>query len=534
MTNSIKKVILVILDGFGISLRDQGNAITNATTPTLDYLERNYPLAALKASGIAVGLSWHEPGNSEVGHMTLGTGRILYQYLPRIIRSLRDGSFFKNKTFLGAVKHVQKRNSTLHLMGLLGSGSVHSYIDHLYGLLELAQREKIGERVRLHIFTDGRDSLPTEGAKFIRSLQERLQAMKVGRIASVQGRFYAMDRDLNWERTQKAYELLTQGKGQKVLDPVVAIRSSYDRGILDEHLEPLCVVGKDQKPLGLIKSGDAVIFFNYREDRARQLTRAFVTPKKVGFPAKKIPELFFVTLTEYEKGLPVQVAFPWPEIKNCLSEVLSDAGKKQLHMAETEKYAHVTYFFNGLEEKPFPGEDRDLVPSLDVKTFNKVPEMKAAEITNRLRDHIEGGKYDFIVVNYANCDMVAHTGDFEATVKAVESIDKNLKILLTLCEDSPGTFLMITSDHGNAEVMIDPYTGEKLTEHSTNDVPLFLVNPLVKMSKDGLDIFRAKRTPVGLLSDVAPTVLSLLGLSVPQEMTGRSILDKMGIVNIFS
>ena len=523
------RVVLVILDGYGISLDDKGNAISAASTPTMDYIQTFYPFASLKASGISVGLSWHEPGNSEVGHMTIGTGRITFQYLPRIINSIRDGSFYKNPAFLKAVDNVKRNDSYLHIMGLLGSGAVHSYIDHLYALVELARRNDLGEKVRLHIFTDGRDSLPQEASKLVANLIERLKAEHTGKIASLIGRFFAMDRDGNWDRTEKAYKLLTEAEGQKTTDPVKTIENSYKQGFNDENLNPVVVTDKNGKPEGVVRDGDSVIFFNYREDRARQLTKAFVLPDKVPFKPRVFKQLVFVGMTEYEEGLPILVAFPPPDLSNCLSEVLSRAGKRQLHMAETEKYAHVTYFFNGSKEKPFPGEDRDIIPSLDVSSFAKKPGMRAFEITNHLLKAIEDNLYDFIVCNYANPDMLAHTGDFGATVKGIEIVDESIKRVLQKVEDDEKLFLLITADHGNAELMVDPYTGEKLTEHTTNPVPFSVVNQKLKRKKQDIEIFQAKRTSIGLLSDIAPTILDILGLSVPAEMTGKSLLGQMGI-----
>lgn len=525
-----KRVILLILDGFGVSVRTQGNAIAAARTPTLDYIEKNYPFATLKASGISVGLSWLEPGNSEVGHMTMGTGRILYQYLPRIIQHVRDGSFFKNEAFLGAVDHIKKNRSNLHIMGLIGSGSVHSYIDHLYALLDLVLKENISKNTYLHLFTDGRDSPIEEGAKFISQIQERIKKMDAGRIATVIGRYYSMDRDLNWDRTKKAYNLLTKGEGEKVEDIAQAITKNYARGITDEMIPPLVFIGKGKTP-EFIKENDAVIFFNYREDSARQLTKCFINHPDVGFETDKFKNLYFVSMTQYDASFTnVHVAFEPPEVKNCLSEVLSKHNIKQLKIAETEKYAHVTYFFNGSIEKPFNGEERELVPSLQVTSFALNPEMRAFEIVSKLLNHLEKDKdILFYVVNLANPDMVAHTADFTATVKAIEVIDTCIKKIMSFIEKDYNTILMIVADHGNAELMIDPYTGEKLPDHTTNNVPFYIINPNFKRENTTLDTFKAKRESKGFLSDVAPTILDIFNIPIPPEMTGKSLLRDLDI-----
>lgn len=528
---SDKRVILIVLDGWGVSLREAGNAIAAAATPTFDYLTKNYPLTTLKASGISVGLTWHESGNSEVGHMTLGTGRIIYQYLPRIISAIRDGSFFENPALLAAAENVKKNpKARLHLVGLIGSGSVHSYIDHLYALLDLAKLQGLSGRVRLHLITDGRDSLPTEGAKFIQGLMERLSKQETGQIASVVGRFYAMDRDLNWDRTAKAWHLMVEGQGEKVKPErlVSRINDFYEKGINDTYLEPLVVIDSKGNPEGLVSDGDSLIFFNYREDRIRQLTRSFILPQEAGFKVRSL-KVKFITLTQYDESLPVQVAFPPPEIKDSLGELVSEAGFQQLRLAETEKYAHVTYFFNGAREEPLLGEKRSLVPSDDIPSFAKKPEMQTPEITRRLLEHILQKKYQFVLVNFANPDMLAHTGDFEATILGIQELDKQLSKIIRLIESDPNNFAIITADHGNAERMLDPYTGEKLTEHSTNNVPFIVVNSKLKTSKDPLELRQALQSSLGLLADVAPTILDILGLDAPPEMTGSSLLKELKI-----
>lgn len=522
-----QRVVLLIVDGLGVSLRSQGNALMAARTPTFNYIEKHYPFTTLKASGISVGLSWLEPGNSEVGHMAMGTGRITYQYLPRIIQAIRDGSFFKNEALLGAAEHVIKNNSRLHILGLLGSGSVHSYVDHLYALLEFAVLKKIGDRTFLHIYTDGKDSLPLEGAKFVAGLMERCEKTGGGRIATVTGRYYSMDRDNNWDRTEKAYRLFTQGRGNKAKDPAKAIADAYAEGLNDTMVPPTVITGEAGQALATIGPKDAIIFFDYREDSERQMTRAFVAPDTVPFRPRPIADLYVATMTQYEDGLQTHVAFEPPKIINSLSEVLAKAGKRQLRIAETEKYAHVTYFFNGSVEKPFSGEERELVPTAEVMNFNELPEMRTPEIAERFLYAFEKRTHQFYVLNFANTDLVAHSGDFEAAVKAVESVDAALKKIVAAVEATGDTALLITGDHGKCEAMLDPYTGERLTEHSTNNVPFYLIASPFKRENSAIDIFRMKRSSKGLLADVAPTVLDLLGLAIPKEMVSRSLIPSL-------
>ena len=529
--NGRKQVVLIVLDGFGISMTEQGNAIASARTPTFDYLEDNYPFGVLKASGISVGLSWHEAGNSEVGHMTMGTGRITYQYLPRIINAIRDGSFFDNEQLLKAIEHTKKHKSKLHIMGLLGTGAVHSYIDHLYALLDLAKKHGVQDKVLLHLFTDGKDSLADDGAKLITALQTRLDDTETGVIASVMGRFFPMDRDFNWDRTQAAYELLVHGKGERVDDPSKYLETSYAKGLDDHNIAPGLVHGEDGKPHGVIDDNDAVIFFNYREDRARQLTKAFVQREEAKFETKAFKNLCFVIMTQYEDTFADIAAFPPPQIEHTLSGVLSSHDKTQLRLAETEKYAHVTYFFNGTIEKPFKGEERALVPSPNALSYKDVPEMSAPEITNKLIQALKEKTHDFVLANYANCDMVGHTGDFEATVKAVEVVDTAIRQIVDLVEEDEDITLVISADHGKAERLIDPHSGEKLTEHSTNDVPIHIINKHFKREIEDVARFRAKRESIGLLSDIAPTVLDLMDVDEPKEMTGRSLLEELHITN---
>jgi len=428
-------------------------------------------------------------------------------------------------------------------MGLIGSGSVHSYIDHLYALLDLVLKEQVSKNTYLHLFTDGRDSPIEEGAKFIAQIQERIKKMSAGQIATVIGRYYSMDRDLNWDRTKKAYDLLTKGIGEEVDDISVAIVKNYAKGITDEMIPPLILRQNKALPK-FIQDDDAVIFFNYREDSARQLTRAFLGEDNPVFKPQKFNNLYFVTMTQYDANFKgVHVAFEPPEVKNCLSEVLSKHNIKQIRIAETEKYAHITYFFNGAIEKPFLNEERELVPSLQVTSFATNPEMRVSEIIDRLLNHlVKDPDVRFYAVNIANPDMVGHTADFAATVKAIEAVDINLKKIVSFVEQDPGTILIVTSDHGNAELMIDPYTdhgnaelmidpytGEKLPDHTTNNVPFYVINPNFKRENTTLDTFKAKREAKGFLSDIAPTILDIFGIPIPPEMTGKSLVKDLNI-----
>lgn len=525
----MKPVILAILDGWGISDEIQGNAIRQAKTPTLNEIEKFYPAISLQASGIAVGLPWEEPGNSEVGHLTLGAGRVLYQHLTRIVLSIQNGSFFKNPGLLEAIKHVKSNNSCLHLMGMVSSGTVHSYIDHLHGLIELAQKEEV-KQVRLHVFTDGEDSPPKEAIDFLPGIEGRLKQLNDGKISTITGRIYAMDRNRNWDRTQKAYQCLVEGEGIKYENTTEAIEESYKKGLTDNFIEPIVLTdSRTNNPLGLIQDNDSVIFFNFRADRARQLTKTFVLPDFKEFPRKMLKNLCFVAMTQYEENLPaspsggpVKVAFPPIEIKNHLTEVVGNADKKILKLAETEKYAHVTYFFNGGKELVYPGEERILIPSTTIPHYDKYPEMAADEITNKIIQATIEQKYNLIVANYANTDMVAHTGNFQAVVKAVETVDKCLGSLIKLVVEKK-CGLLITSDHGNAEEMINPRTGEISPEHSANPVPCYLIAPDNRRKSSAAKNLFAQ--PQGILSDIAPTILELMKIPPPEEMTGQSLLE---------
>jgi len=520
MKNTFKPITLVILDGWGLSKSIKGNATVAAKLPTIEKLNQFYPHIALQASGISVGIPWGEPGNSEVGHLTLGTGQTLYQNLPRITMSIQNGEFFKNKAFLGAIEHAKKNNSAIHIMGLLGKGGIHSNVDHLYGLLELMHEQKF-DRVYLHIFTDGRDCAPTSGVECIADLQKRIDTYGLGRIATIGGRYYGMDRNNNWDRIQLAYAAMTSGLGEQITNPIDYLKKSYKKEVFDEYIVP-AVVTENGKPIATVSDNDALIFFNFREDRARQITKAFTLPDFDKFERKKIANFHFVSMVQYETGLPVNaIAFPIVEVESCLGKILSAEKLTQLRIAETEKFAHVTYFFNGGNEEPFPLEDRVIIPSKDVARFDEAPEMRAQELTDKVCEYVRAQKYDFIVLNYANPDMIGHTGNEQAAIIAIETVDKCLDKLIREIILKNGC-LLITADHGNVEEMISQKTGEKNTEHSANPVPLWFVtaeNHSSKKSESEQEIEVS-----GLLSDIAPTILDLFGIKKSKEMTGESLL----------
>ncbi len=522
-----KPVVLVIMDGWGVAPNADGNAITKAQTPNLTKFLKNYPTMTIHASGNEVGLLFGEMGNSEVGHLNIGAGRIYYQSSPRINQEIESGAFFKNPAFLSAVEKVKKNKSKLHLVGLTSSGGVHSNNAHLYALLELCKREKLTKNVFVHAVLDGRDALYNSGKDFIAELEQKMSDLKVGKIASISGRYFAMDRDNRWDRCEKAYRAMVEGKADRYAeDPVQGVEDAYAQENYDEEFLPTVLTYKDQ-PVATVDEGDAVIFFNFRADRARELTQAFVTPSFNKFSAKHINDLLFVTMTEYEKESPVSVAYPPIAVHNCLAEVISKAGLKQFHIAETEKYAHVTFFLNGTVEEPYPGEDRLFLPSARISSYDQKPEMSALEITKEVNKVIEAGKYDFVVLNFANADMVGHTGNLMAGIKACEVVDKCLGEIVdhTLAHNG---VVVITADHGNAEEMANLQTGGIDKEHSTNPVPFIVVGkdfmgqagPSGDAPEGDLSLMR----PVGSLEDVAPTILKLLELEVPEEMTGQSLI----------
>jgi 2,3-bisphosphoglycerate-independent phosphoglycerate mutase len=516
-----RPLVLVVLDGWGLSNSTEGNPIREATLPTFDTLNRYYPMTTLQASGISVGLPWNTAGNSEVGHMTMGAGRVIYQNLPRISLAIQDESFFKNNVLLDAFETAKERGSKVHLMGLVSSGSVHAHRDHISALLRLGKQVGVTQ-VFLHAFTDGRDSAPTAGIQTLKDVIRDMRVGGIGKLASLSGRNYAMDRNNNWDRIAKTYKMLTEGIGDETSDPLLYLEQSYVRGITDEYIEPTLVTENDH-PVALIEDNDVVIFFNFREDRARELTKAFVSDDFDGFARQK-KNLHFVTLTEYEQHSGALVAFGPENITGSLGEILSQYEKTQLRLAETEKYAHVTYFFNGGKEKPFPNEDRVLVPSPTVAHFDEIPEMSSPQITEALVKAVMSTKYDFILVNYANPDMVGHTGNEKAAIEAVEATDKSLSIVIPAVLKAGGA-MIITSDHGNVEEITRIATGEIDTEHSSNPIPLWYLTPDNQRDKTADQMMRQQNQVNGLLSDVAPTILEILDIPKPTVMNGTSLLE---------
>mgnify|MGYP001013914780 FL=1 len=508
---SKKLTMLMILDGFGENPNNEGNAVNLAKKPNIDKLRKICPVSHIDASGAAVGLPDGQMGNSEVGHTNIGAGRIVYQKLTKITKSIEDGDFFSIPEFTEAIENVKKNNSKLHIIGLLSDGGVHSHQRHLYGLLELAKRKGLDNNVFIHAFMDGRDTLPASGEGYIQELQEKMKEKGVGKIATLSGRYYTMDRDKRWDRVEKAYNALVKGEGVLAKDPIQAIEESYQQEIFDEFVVPTVITDANDQPLAKIESGDSVIFFNFRPDRARQLTRAIVDDKFDGFKTDKL-DIDFICMTEYDDTMPnVKIAFKPEELTNTFSEVISNLGKKQLRIAETEKYAHVTFFFNGGREEPYPGEDRILVNSPKVATYDLQPEMSAYEVTEKVVKAINSEKYDTIILNFANTDMVGHTGNIDAAIKAVEAVDKCVGEIVEAVQKQNGV-LLITADHGNAEQMIDYQTGEPLTSHTTNLVPLILVGMENAELKDGR------------LCDLTPTMLDIMEEQKPKEMTGESLL----------
>ncbi|HEY2986176.1 MAG TPA: 2,3-bisphosphoglycerate-independent phosphoglycerate mutase [Candidatus Binatia bacterium] len=505
-----RPLILIVLDGWGINPRREGNAIAEAATPNMDALARAYPSTRISISGLDVGLPDGQMGNSEVGHMHLGAGRVVYQDLTLIHRAIEDGSFFSNPVLRGAMDAV-KKSGGLHLMGLLGDGGVHSHQRHLEALIELASREKVGATY-LHLFLDGRDTPPKSADGFLRELLEKLKSYPKVKIATVSGRYYAMDRDKRWERTEKAYRALAEGVGVRARSPEEAIRKSYDQGVTDEFVLPTVI--EPVMPEGMIRDGDAVIFFNFRADRARQLTRALTQKDFTEFQRDRLISFSaFVTMTEYDRSFGLPAAFPPRDLKNILGEVASRNHIQQLRIAETEKYAHVTYFFNGGEEKKFPLEDRIMIPSAkDVPTYDRKPEMSAREITGSLVEQIKAERYGLVILNYANADMVGHTGNYGATVRACEVIDECIGKVVQATLRHKGR-VIITADHGNAEQMIDYDTGQIHTAHTSNPVPVIVIDELLKSA----------RLSSGKASDVAPTILKMFGIPQPPQMTGRPL-----------
>ncbi len=506
-----KPLALIIMDGFGLTDKIKGNAIKAANTPALNSLFAKYPHSTLKGSGEAVGLPEGQMGNSEVGHLNLGAGRIVYQDYTRINQAVENNELVTNEVLQKAVKHVKKNNSSLHLLGLVSDGGVHSHINHLFGLLEMSKKMGI-ESVYVQAITDGRDTPPRSGKKYIKELEEKMKELGTGKIATVSGRYYSMDRDNRWDRTEKAYQAMVMGVGEEADSALEAVDQSYQADNNDEFILPT-VVKKEGQPVATINDNDAVIFFNFRADRARQITRAMGLKgfNEFKLPASHPDNLYFVCMTQYDEDFGLPVAFPPQERTNLLGKIISDHNLKQLRIAETEKYAHVTFFFNGGEEKCYPGEDRKLIPSPRVATYDLKPEMSAYEVTDALLERIKSDKYDVIILNFANADMVGHTGFFSAAVKAIEAVDNCLgKIVPAVLEK--GGQILLTADHGNGEKMEDE-NGEPHTAHTLNPVPLIYIG-----GPEGVGVTSGK------LADVAPTMLSILELEVPQEMTGKSLL----------
>jgi len=521
-----KPVVLIVLDGWGVAPSGPGNAISLAKTPAMNSLVKSYPVAVLQSSGEAVGLSWGEIGNSEVGHLALGSGKLVYQSLPRINRAISEGSFAANDKFQAAIEHAKTNHSALHLMGITSSGNVHGSIDHIYALLELAAREKL-DKVYIHCFLDGRDMPYNSGVDFIQKIQNKIIEYKIGAIATISGRFYAMDRDNHWERIVLAYNAMVNGTAEHYAeDPLEVVSQSYVDKIYDEEFVPT-VITRGGQPIGKIQANDAMVFCNFRADRARQLTKAFVLPGFDKFPRTYLDDLYFVSMTEYEKDLPLEVAFPPELVFDPLAKIISEAGLKQLHIAETEKYAHVTFFFNGGQEEQYIGEERILVPSARVASYAKKPEMSAREITKKVEEAIMSDSYDFIVMNIANPDMVAHTGDLKASIKACEVTDECIKRVTELVL-AKGGVAFVTADHGNAEELINMQSGKMDKEHSTYPVPLIVVGKEWEGKTlggvDAPDSDLSLVQPSGILSDVAPTILKVMNLPQPASMTGRSLL----------
>ena len=506
-----KLTMLMILDGFGMNNNAEGNSIKIANTPNIDNLMKKNPTTEIHTSGLDVGLPEGQMGNSEVGHTNIGAGRIVYQELTRITKEIEEGDFFSNPELVKAIENCKEHGTKLHIMGLLSDGGVHSHNRHLYALLELAKRKDF-EDVYVHCFLDGRDTPPASAENYLAELEKKMAEKGVGKIASISGRYYSMDRDKRWERVEKSYQALVNGIGEKETSSIIAIEKSYQKEVFDEFVEPTLICNNDE-PIATIQKNDSVIFFNFRPDRAREITRTLVDPDFDGFKRDYFP-VYFVCFTQYDATLPnVHIAFKPTTLENTFGEYISKKGLTQLRIAETEKYAHVTFFFNGGEEKQYPGEDRILVPSPKVATYDLKPEMSAKEVTEKVIEAIQSQKYNCIILNYANPDMVGHTGNLEATVKAIETIDDCVGKVVEEVNKVQGVLLM-TADHGNAEQMIDYVTGEPHTAHTTNPVPFILVG-----KED------AKLKP-GRLADLAPTMLDIMGLEKPKEMTGESIIVK--------
>ena len=511
---SKKPTVLMILDGYGLNDTAKGNAVAEGKTPVMDKLMAEYPFVKGNASGMAVGLPEGQMGNSEVGHLNMGAGRIIYQELTKITKAIEDGDFFENQALLAACKNAKENHTALHMMGLVSDGGVHSHNGHIYGLLELAKRQGV-ENVYVHCFLDGRDTPPASGKDYVEALEAKMKEIGVGEVASVSGRYYAMDRDNRWDRVERAYNALVKGEGVQAESATAGIQASYDADKTDEFVEPMVIV-KDGAPVATVKDGDSVIFFNFRPDRAREITRTFCDDNFEGFDRGERVKTTFVCFTEYDVTIQnKQVAFVKEEITNTFGEFLAAHNMTQARIAETEKYAHVTFFFNGGVEEPNKGEDRILVKSPKVATYDLKPEMSAYEVCDKLVDAIKSDKYDVIIINFANPDMVGHTGVEDAAIKAIEAVDECVGKAVDALKEVDGQ-MFICADHGNAEQLIDETTGEPFTAHTTNPVPFILVNadPAYKLREGGC------------LADIAPTLIELMGMEQPKEMTGKSLLVK--------
>jgi 2,3-bisphosphoglycerate-independent phosphoglycerate mutase len=529
-TEERSPLVLLVLDGWGVAPPSRGNAISIARTPHMDKLMSVYPTMTLHASGEMVGLPPNEMGNSEVGHISIGSGKIIYQQLPLINRAIENGLFYENEVFKKAIENAKETGKQVHLMGMVSDGGIHSNQDHLYALLLMCKDSGLTqEDVLVHVFLDGRDTEPDKGMQFLAELETKMVEMRLGRVATVSGRRFAMDRDNHWDRTEAAYNAICHGKSEHTSDsPLKALEDGYAEQVFDEEFPPTVILKDDGTPEGTVGDGDSIIFFNFRSDRARQLTRAFVMPEWNDFDrGQQIKDLSFVTMTEYEDNLPVQVAFKQEDVKTPVSKVVADAGLPQLHIAETEKYAHVTFFFNGGREDSFPGEERALVQSPKVQSYDKAPEMSVEKIADRITMEVERGHFKFIVANIANADMIGHTGNLEAAITAIEAADTAIGRIADAVQGVGGT-LVISADHGNADEMLDARTDEIKKEHSTNPVPCIIANPSLSEQRamwppvsEG-DLSRMQ--PVGVLSDLGPTLLRLMDLPIPPEMTGRSLI----------
>ena len=509
---SKKPTVLMILDGFGLNAKSEGNAVANAKKPNIDALMRDYPFVEGNASGLAVGLPDGQMGNSEVGHLNMGAGRIVYQELTRITKEIEDGVFFQNEALLKGMKNVKDNGSALHLYGLLSDGGVHSHNTHLYGLLEMAKREGL-TKVYVHCFLDGRDTAPTSGKGFVEELEAKMAEIGVGEIATINGRYYAMDRDNRWDRVEKAYRAMTEGVGETADSAVAAMEATYAKDVNDEFVVPV-VIQKNGAPVATIQDKDTIIFFNFRPDRAREITRAFCADDFDGFDRGARKDVTYICFTEYDVTIPNKdVAFHKVELKNTFGQFLADNGKTQARIAETEKYAHVTFFFNGGVEEPNPGEDRILVNSPKVATYDLQPQMSAYEVCDRLVEAIKSDKYDVIIINFANPDMVGHTGVQNAAIQAIEAVDECVGKAVTALKEVNGQ-MFLCADHGNAEQLVDYETGDPFTAHTINPVPFILINADPSYGlREG-----------GCLADIAPTLIELMGMEQPAEMTGKSLL----------